>query len=437
MNRRLIFAGLALAGVTAAFWWLARPAPSAEPLPPVAAAPLAPDAAVVIAVPPPSNPGAPPLPTDIAVVEPVMPDAGEAIEVTLEVFDEQGHVAGGTVVLKNPPCGAAGERPGGVEVEARTNVMGFARIALVPGRWEVENFRSTPPRIEVGVGQTAFVLRKSPFVPQVIEGLVIDDQSLPVAAARVGTPPSGPHTELGCCDFGRAGPHDPPVGDTAATTDGDGRFSLRTYAPSLALMARKDVRVAGPVAATAGTNTTRLRLFTPAVVRFTSPCPALFVQYEYGGETLEVATTDGAEVVVASGDRRFRGRCLKRGTLMGTFAEAQLPPGAHQSVAMDAQRLPGLEVQLVTASGMPVPGVTVLVRDPKVVQRAGGRDGGEVVSPTAIAISNPQGKLTLVPDTLSSFEPLYRLEVLGAWRPERETIARLGDQPVKLVIVPR
>ena len=51
-------------------------------------------------------------------------------------------------------------------------------------------------------------------------------------------------------------------------------------------------------------------------------------------------------------------------------------------------------------------------------------------------VSDLNGNAELVPESLSSFAPLYLLQVSGAWRTRREALARLGDEPVELVVVP-
>lgn len=245
---------LAVAGA----WWLGRqsarvapPSPSA-PVPAVAAAVVA-DAGVLIALPPPPPSGAPPLPTDIEVKEPLGFDGGMTMDVAIEVFDEKGHLAGGTLVFKNPPClpdGGAGI--GAVEVEARTNVMGFARVSLVPGTWELESFKASPQRIEVGWGSNSFVVKMLEWVPAPVEGVVVDAAGQPVPHAKVmvqGAPPAA-----------KPKPHDPPALELVAEADAQGRFALKTFGPGLTVVAAEGVRQSPAAYVPAGTKSAQLIL---------------------------------------------------------------------------------------------------------------------------------------------------------------------------------
>ncbi len=253
-GRVVAIAGAVLVLGAAALAWRARPVP---PPPPVKQAPkppavgMAPDAAGAIAIAAPPN-GAPALNTDVDVKEPTGFEAGATLEVTLELFDEKGHVAGATIVLKNPPCPPdGGTGTGAVEVEARTNVMGFARIALVPGTWEIENFQSSPARIEVGWGTNAYVLKKSERAPGTVEGSVLDLEGKPVPNAEVS---------LAGARLLPPRPHEPPRLTAPVFTDAQGHFAFRTHEPKVLLTAKEGGRAAEPLAATAGTKDLVLQL---------------------------------------------------------------------------------------------------------------------------------------------------------------------------------
>lgn len=243
----------------------------------------------------------------------------------VEVFDENGHLAGQDVELQRPACDADGRTPPGA---VSLRVMGFARVSLNTGTWEVESFRSTPAKLEVSAVQLAFVLRKFEPVPGIVEGVVVDDQSQPVARAAVTV---GDERKRARRRHLLSSAHQVPEGDHVSYTNARGEFALKTYEASESLVASKDGRTSAPMIATAGGRPTRLRLFTPAWARFSSSCLELFIQYDYQGDTIELAVIAGTEVMVASGARKFRARCFTRGTVMSASTEAQPVAGGWLS----------------------------------------------------------------------------------------------------------
>ena len=306
-----------------------------------------------------------------------------------------------------------------------TNVMGFARIALIPGTWEVENFRSAPSKLEVGPLQTGFVLRMFVLDAGTIDGIVVDDQSRPVPNADVAIAEST-EAKWNRSNAHKDNPHWPPEGDSRAETDEHGKFTMRTFDVALPLIATKDTRTSKLTVATVGAEGTQLRLFTPAFARFSSSCRGLFIQYDYLGDTIELAAENGAEQTVASGLRIFRARCLQRGRLMTGSVEIEIKPGDHQGVAFELKRSQGLKVKLLDPRGAVLPGVTVHAR----------LVGADSPNSDAVATTNNAGNAVLVPGQLGSYDPLYRLELTGAWRAQKEVFARLGDVPMQLVAVP-
>lgn len=351
----------------------------------------------------------PPLPTDIAVVEPAPPDSGETMEVVLEVFDEKGHLAAQDVELQNPPCPADGGEAYGVRLTARTNMMGLARIALPAGTWEVENFHSVPPRIEVGYGTNTFVLKKTDVPPALIEGLVVDELGQPVPQAQVSAQRPGENLDR----------HRRATGDSLVESDANGRFTLRTYDSKLTLVAQKDTLVSRKLVAAAGSKTAVLKLFAPAWVTFELPCPGGHLQYEHAGETIEWATGSHAEAMVAAGARKFRMRCESRGDVLAGAVDLELASGSRTRVAFDTKRLEDSKVKVVDSNGAPLRGVTV------------------VIEKGITAVTDSRGEAKLKPPKLDSFAPLYRLDLQGAWKPRAVSLARLGDANIEIVAVPR
>lgn len=414
----MVVALLVLGGLGVAGWFSSRRPPA---VPPVGQAPVvgtAPDAAVVVALAPPPPNGAPPLPTDIEVKEPVGWDAGEAIDVALEVFDDRGHFAGATLVLKNPPClPDGGSVAGAVEVEARTNVMGFARVQLVPGWWEVESFRSVPQKFEVGAGATSFVLRTAPPVGALLSGRVVDAQRRAVEGATVGPPALLGVVRGDAFDAlpkQLAIPHS-GAGTPIATTDAQGKFSFRTAAASLPLMAKKGDQVSEPIFANAASM--ELVLQSIGWVRFQHDCVGpLFARL--GANDVVV----GKELQHPAGPLRAELRCLARSGLAAATVDAVLPPNVHDTVIPAWRPLGGAKIRAVTSDGTPASGMRVTGHD----------DTGA----KATAVTDSDGRAELVPDRLSAFGVKLRLEVAAPWRLEAASSAPVGGDVVPLVVVP-
>jgi|GEM_PF-3178750 len=402
---RLGLAALALAALAAA--WFLRPHSSKPPPLPVIA-----DKPALVLVPPAdaSLPVWPPaLNTDIAVVEPALPDSGETMEVVLEVFDEKGHLAAQEVELQNPPCPTDGGEAYGVRLTARTNMMGLARIALPAGTWEVENFHSVPPRIEVGYGQNTFVLRKTDVPPALIEGLVVDDLGQPIPQAQVSVQQPASSSNR----------HARAVGDSLIESDANGRFILRTYESRALLVAQKDSLVSRKTWATANSKSAVLRLFAPAWATFELPCTNGFVQYEHAGEMIDFGVANRGEAMVAAGTRRFRMRCESRGEFLGGATDVELAAGSRVPVSFDVKKLGGPKVRVVDTNGRPLRGVTV------------------VAEKGLTAMTDSNGEAVLNATHLDSFDPLFRVDLQGAWKPRAESRARLGDASIEIVAVPR
>lgn len=372
------------------------PAPVPVTVPPATSEPTTPAAAL--------TPKNPPEPLDAGAVAEAAP-----LEVTFELFDEKGHVAGANLRLL--PVGETRRALASVTA----NVMGFARTALKAGQWEVEGDWE-PFNLEVRDTQTAFVLHA--VERRAVSGMVLDAAGQGVAGAVVRS-----------SDRQRivAGP--------------DGRFSLSSTASTLVLQAELIAspggrlgrrgslpqRISLPATVSPPATELRLQLMDAAWIHASAACGhAAFWQLELGDAWVDVerdAIEEGLAVV--PGVVALRVRCARDEGLAQGGARFTLAAGGSRMVRVELSPVKPLCVRLIEAHGVALPGVAV-VAIPQ------GRDPGAPMHGSA----DSQGEVRLLPTQLRSFDPVYRLEAQGPWRNAREVRAALGDAPVQLDVVP-
>ena len=178
---------------------------------------------------------------------------------------------------------------------------------------------------------------------------------------------------------------------------------------------------------------TTLRVFTASIVRFEVPCAAVFIQYEYVDSTYEVNDLACPWVVVAARHQRFRARCIGWKCLSAAALEVDLLPKSRTRQRLSFDAVAGLRVRALDSDAVPVAGIQLSAIDGRA--RVAAVDGGGW-GWVATGTTDRAGEVVLTPSVLTSYEPLYELTAGSGWRTPRAVLARLGDSPVALTVVP-
>jgi hypothetical protein len=408
---------LVVAGLGVAAWWGLRPEEVGAPQEVVAEV-----AQVVVAEPVPDEPL---VVVPVPIAKPLAAltvDAGQELEVTLEVFEGHGHLAAESIELRSPPYDPKVRWDFGARrVHVVTNLMGFARLELPAGIWEVDNFPALHQRLEVTPENTHFVIERVPPEPmRTIRGFVVDVDDTPIAGAEITAGDWGIPVERHGNRWG-VGEH------LRAISDARGAFTLTTPANYLMVVAEKGTLTSAPIIAEGDGEPVTLMLFYPSWLRFETPeCSELFIQLELNGKPHELYAPRGKKTPVPSGSLTLRARCVN-GLLYEGLAYKEIGPGRSAVVQLEMKRRDGIKVRLTNPAGEAQPGATLHLLGP-VLHQLRTEDGGITTGQMlATEVTNPAGRAELIPSRLCRYAPVYDLALDPPLRLDATPLVQLGD----------
>lgn len=344
-------------------------------------------------------------------------DAGVLAEVEIEVVEGGKQMIGVRVELEGP-SGRVG-RP--------TDVMGYARFTLEPGAWRITSPRrrltratavdggrdtfSTP--LEVRAPLTRFRLELP--VIHLVRGRVIDLQGAPVPGATVKWAPA---------EF---------VGVDETLSDTFGQFTLKTLAEKVLVEARlgqsRSIRRSLGVE---GNITLTLEPWTPLQVDVTGGGAEVARVRVFRNDEQVAEGLSTERLWVPMGELKVRARRKWRASIYSGMTSIVLKPQMVAITEVALSPSPPLRGRVVNAAGLPVPGLSLEVRE---LERR--EEGTEVVVVDILhGLTGHQGEFSIVPSVSRSVDPVYLLSVAGLWRTTRQVLVRIDDAPLEVAVEP-